>query len=56
MNFSLEQVKVVPIAATDPTLVNRIEELEIRISTVSSTYSDEFDALSCGKVQPPKTP
>jgi Major tropism determinant N-terminal domain len=37
---------VVPIAATDPTLANRVEELEMHRSTVSSTYSEEFDTLA----------
>ncbi|QDS36270.1 hypothetical protein [Brevibacillus brevis] len=37
---------VVPIAASDPTLANRVEELEMHRSTVSSTYSEEFDTLA----------
>ncbi|RAT97930.1 hypothetical protein [Brevibacillus sp. Leaf182] len=37
---------VVPIAASDPTLANRVEELEMNRSTISSTYSEEFDTLT----------
>ncbi|GEC89779.1 hypothetical protein [Brevibacillus brevis] len=37
---------VVPIAASDPTLANRVEELEMHRSTISSTYSEEFDTLT----------
>ncbi|MGG4444835.1 hypothetical protein ABEX29_16045 [Brevibacillus porteri] len=37
---------VVPIATSDPTLANRVEELEMHRSTVSSTYSEEFDTLA----------
>lgn len=37
---------VVPIAASDPTLANRVEELEMHRSTVSNTYSEEFDTLT----------
>ncbi|WJQ82277.1 hypothetical protein [Brevibacillus brevis] len=37
---------VVPITASDPTLANRVEELEMHRSTVSSTFSEEFDTLT----------
>ncbi|UED74483.1 hypothetical protein [Brevibacillus sp. DP1.3A] len=37
---------VVPIAASDPTLANRVEELEMHRSTVSNTFSEEFDTLT----------
>ncbi|MCC8434136.1 hypothetical protein HP567_006180 [Brevibacillus sp. M2.1A] len=37
---------VVPITASDPALANRVEELEMHRSTVSSTFSEEFDTLT----------
>lgn len=37
---------VVPIAASDPTLANRVEELEMHRSTVLNTYSEEFNTLA----------
>ncbi|MFA4136077.1 MULTISPECIES: hypothetical protein [unclassified Brevibacillus] len=37
---------LVPIAASDPTLANRVEELERHRSTVTNTYSEEFDTLT----------
>ncbi|WP_429845183.1 hypothetical protein [Brevibacillus sp. FIR094] len=37
---------VVPIAASDPTLANRVEELEMHRSTVVNTYSEEFNTLA----------
>lgn len=37
---------VVPIAASDPALANRVEELEMHRSTVTNAYSEEFDTLT----------
>ncbi|MFC8687326.1 hypothetical protein [Brevibacillus porteri] len=37
---------VVPIAASDPTLAERVGELEMHRSTVTNTYSEEFDTLT----------